>query len=229
MPFDKPTDADLDHPDRMWLDQLAGRRNFDPSAFMGLINDMSERDDWQAAFAGLPNGTGVVAKLSDFFARHQGGLRDHERRFLYFHPLQRNALGKDRLIELAQRHVVELAAIAELAGAHELRERLSSLRTLWADETPQRDPMQQSNDFDIEIYETISDYLDSNKDVDAPWFYCLSEACYAIAANYDLQRYFMSDYYRIRFDYGACYELWIGGGKLFFDDDRCLVTQVERR
>jgi hypothetical protein len=50
-----------------------------------------------------------------------------------------------------------------------------------------------------------------------------------MAADYDLQRYFMSDYYRIRFDYGAYYELWICGGKLFFDDGRCLVTPVQRR
>jgi signal transduction histidine kinase len=28
MPFDKPTDADLEDPDRMWLDQLSGRRGF---------------------------------------------------------------------------------------------------------------------------------------------------------------------------------------------------------
>jgi hypothetical protein len=125
--------------------------------------------------------------------------------------------------------VAELAEIAELAGARELRERLSSLTTVWIEEHQQRGPMpQDSSDLDIEIYETIGDFLVLNHD-ETPWFYCLKEACYAMAANYDLQRYFMSDYYRIRFDYGAYYELWIGGGKLFFDDGRCLVTPVQRR
>jgi len=56
MPFDRPTDADLEDPDRMWLDQLSGRRNFDPSTFMGFINDQLDREDWRDLFVGLPNG-----------------------------------------------------------------------------------------------------------------------------------------------------------------------------
>jgi hypothetical protein len=110
----------------------------------------------------------------------------------YFQPLQRNALKKDRLVELAQQHLAELVEIAE-------------------------------SDLDMEVYETIGDFLELNEVAQAPWFACLKEACYAMAADYDLQRYFMSDYYRIRFDYSAYYELWIGGGKFFFDDGRCLV------
>jgi len=230
MSFDKPTDADLEDPDQMWLDQLSGRRNFDPSTFMGFINDLvlSEREDWRGLFAALPNGAGFVAKLSDFFERHRGGLRDQSCWYPYFHPLQRNALERHRLIELARRHVAELAGIADVAGARELRERLLSLTTVWIDEHRQRGP-QDFSDLDIEIYETIGDFLGSNEDVQTPWFDCLQEACYSMAANYDLQRYFMSDYYRIRFDYGAYYELWIGGGKLLFDDGQCLVTSVQRR
>jgi hypothetical protein len=232
MPFDKPTDADLEDPGRMWLDQLSGRRNFDPSSFMGFIKDLLlfEREDWQGLFADLPNGAGFVAKLDDFFARHRGGLTGHDGWHLYFHPLQRNALEQDRLIALAQRHVAELARIAEIAGARKLRERLSSLAAVWIDGHPQHGSMpQESNGLGIEIYETIADFLESNNDVEAPWFYCLSEACYAMAANYDLQRHLLSDYYRIRFDYSACYELWVGGGKLFFDNGQCLVTAVQRR
>jgi hypothetical protein len=232
MPFDKPTDADLENPDRMWLDQLSGRRNFEPSSFMGFINDLLlfEREDWRGLFADLPKGGGFTAKLSDFFARHRGGLRDHNCSYPYFHPLQRNALQADRLMELAQQRVAELARIAELAGASKLHERLSSLTTVWIDEHRQSGPMPgESTDLNIEIYETIGDFVGANEDVQASWFRCLKEACYAMATDSDLQRYFMSDYYRIRIDYGAYYELWVGGGRLFFDDVRCLVTAVQRR
>jgi hypothetical protein len=231
-PFDKPTDADLEDPGRMWLDQLSGRRNFEPSSFMGLVNDLVlfEREDWRGLFADLPNGAGFVTKLSDFFARHRGGLGGDNSWYPYFHPLQRNALDQDRLIEFGQQHVAELARIAELAGALELRERLSSLTMVWIDEDRQRGPMpQDSSDLNIEIYGTIGDFLRHDEDAQTPWFYCLKEACYAIAADYDLQRYIMSDYYRIRFDYAAYYEFWIGGGRLFFDDGRCLVSAVRRR
>lgn len=214
----------------MWLDQLAGRRNLDPSAFMGFINDLPERENWQGLFEDLPNGVGFVTKLSDFFARHQHGLRGQDGWYLYFHPLQRNALERHRLVDLAQRHVAELARIAGLAGAADLRERLSSLATVWVDEHRQRGPMMapDSSNLDIEIYETIGDFLALNQDSQT-WFRCLEEACYTLAADYGLQRYLMSDYYRIRFDYGAYYELWIGGGKVLLDDGRCLVTPVQRR
>ncbi len=199
---------------------------------MGFINDLLlfERDDWQVLFADLPNGAGFVAKLSDFFARHRGGQRGDNCWHLNFHPLQRNALEQNRLAELAQQHLGELARIAGLAGAHRLRERLSSLTAVWSDDEQQRNPVpQDSSDLDIEVYETIGDFLGPSQDAQAPWFGCLKEACYAMTADRDLQRYFMSDYYHIRFDYRAYYELWIGGGWFSFDGDRCLVTAVKRR
>src|SRR5262245_40339462 len=228
MPFDRPTDVDLENPDRMWLDQLSGRRNFDPSTFMGFINDLLEREDWRDLFADLPNGAGFVAKLTNFFERHRGGLSGQNSSYPYFHPLQRNALTEDRLIELTQRHMVELARITELAGAHELSECLSSLT--WTDEQRQRSPMAQDlGNLYIEADETIGDFLRSNEITQASWFRCLEEACYAMAGDYELQRYFMSDFYRIRFDYGAYYELWIGGGKYYFDGGQCLVASVQRR
>jgi hypothetical protein len=227
MTFDKPADADLRDPDRMWLDQLSGRRNFEPSWFMGFINGLLEQEDWRGLFADLPNSAGFVAKLSDFFARHRGGLSGHNCWYPYFHPLRRNALEQDRLIEFAQQHVAELARIAQLAGARELCERLSSLPVVWTAEHSYPMP-RDSCGLDIEIHETIGDFLDG-EDTQAPWFDCLKEACYAMAADYDLQRYFMSDYYRIRFEYGAYYELWIGGGGLFFHNGQCLVSPVKQR
>jgi hypothetical protein len=216
----------------MWLDQLAGKRNFEPSCFTGFINDLllTERKDWQVLFADLPNGAGFVAKLGDFFARHQGGLRGEDCWYPYFHPLKRNALQQDQLVHLVQQHLRELARIAGLAGSNELCERLSALRVVWSDEEPHRSPMpRDSSDLDIEVYETIGDFLGSGEQAQAPWFHCLKEACYAMAADSDLQRYFMSDYHRVRFNYRAYYELWIGGGWFSFDGDLCLVTAVKRR
>jgi len=48
------------------------------------------------------------------------------------------------------------------------------------------------------------------------------------AANYDLQRYLMTDFHSLRFDFGAYYEFWFGGGSYTLDDSRCLVMNVER-
>jgi hypothetical protein len=121
---------------------------------------------------------------------------------------------------------MELARIAGLAGAHELQMGLSSLRM---ESSGEHYPMPQgSTSVNVEVYEIIGGFLDT-EDAQASWFYCLKEACYAMAADYDLQRYFLSDYHRIRFDYGAYYELWIGGDKRFFDDGQCIVSTVKRR
>jgi hypothetical protein len=228
MPFDQPTDDDLRDPARMWLDQLSGRRNFDHSAFMGFINDLIERDDWPSLFAELPNGAGFVAKLGDFFARHRGGLRGEDCRYLYFHPRERNALDNDRLVELAQQHVRELARIAGLAGERDLHERLVSATVVWSDAERDRSPVPRG-DLNDDVYCIIGDFLECSNDPRPQWFSCLREACYTIAADYDLQRYLMSDFYSVRFDYRAYYELWVGGGRYAFEDGRCLVGSVTRR
>jgi hypothetical protein len=42
---------------------------------------------------------------------------------------------------------------------------------VWTDEHRQRGPMPQgSSDLDIEIYETIGDFLGHDEDAQAPWF-----------------------------------------------------------
>jgi hypothetical protein len=92
-----------------------------------------------------------------------------------------------------------------------------------------RPDAQDLSSLDIGVYETIGDFIENSAEPRLHWFDCLQEACYAMAANYDLQRYLMSDFYRFRFDYAAYYEFWIGGGRFRFDEDRCRVTTVKRR
>lgn len=224
--YDVPTQTELQDRDRMWRDVVAGRRSFDPSHFLGFINDLMERDDWQALFAGLPNGAGFVARLADFFARHRGGLivSDTTRR-LYFHPLQRNALDAERLVRLAQQHVNELHRLAIAAGDDELRERLANVTAVWTDD---REAGPSSNDLDVHVYDVIGDFFLLHEEDQPHWFDCLKEACYGMAADYNLQRYLMADFYSLRFDYGAYYEFWVGGGTYALAEGRCLVTSVER-
>src|SRR5262249_26667366 len=100
---------------------------------------------------------------------------------LYFYPLERNSLEEARLVQLASEHVQELARLAGLAGAHDLRKRLSSLTTVWIDEHRDQGPMpQDASDLEIEISETIGDFLVLNEDIQTPWFSCLKEACYSV-------------------------------------------------
>jgi hypothetical protein len=224
--YDVPTQTELQDRDRMWRDVVAGRRSFDPSRFLGFINDLMERDDWQGLFADVPNGPGFIARLADFLARHRGGLivSDTIRR-LYFHPLKRNALEPERLVRLAQQHANELHRLAIAAGGDELRERLASVTAVW---TNDKEARPSSNDLDVHAYDVIGDFFLLHEEDQPHWFGCLKEACYGMAANYNLQRYLMADFYSLRFDYGAYCEFWVGGGSYALDDGRCLVTSVER-
>jgi hypothetical protein len=224
--YDVPTPTELQDPDRMWRDVVAGRRSFDHSHFLGFINDLMERDDWRALFADLPNGPGFIARLAEFFARQRDGLivNDTIRR-LYFHPLKRNALDADRLERLALQHVNELRRLAIAAGDDELRERLANITAVWTDD---REAGPSSNDLDVHVHDVIGDFFLLHEEDQPHWFHCLKEACYGMAANYNLQRYLMADFYSLRFDYGAYCEFWVGGGSYALDDGRCLVTSVER-
>jgi hypothetical protein len=193
------------------------------------LNDLLERDDWQSLFAGLPNGAGFVARLGDFFARHRGGLLvDDNIRRLYFQPLKRNALDAERLVLLAKQHVAELRRLAGLAGDQERVERLAGITPVWTDDgdAALRTPMPADN-LGTEVYETIGDFFNRKQDAQPPWFYCLREACYGMAADYDLQRYLMTDFYQFRFDFRAYYEFWVGGGYCAIADGRWLVTSAE--
>jgi hypothetical protein len=222
---DVPTPTELQNPDRMWRDVVAGRRSFDHSWFLGFINDLMERDDWQALFANVPNGAGFIARLGDFFARHRGGLSVSDAiGRLYFHPLKRNAFDAERLVRLAQQHVNELHRLARAAGADDLGERLANVTTMWTDDEAAR----PSSDLDAHVYDVIGDFFLRDEERQPPWFDCLKEACYGMAANYDLQRYFMMDFYSFRFDYGAYYEFWVGGGSYSLDDGQCLVRSVQQ-
>ena len=101
---------------------------------------------------------------------------------------------------------------------------------VWTDDDRDWTPKRNGpSDLGADVYCIIGDFLEySSNDPQPQWFWCLREACYTIAANYDLQRYLMSDFYRLRFDYRAYYEFWIGGGwHAFTDDGRCLVTSVQ--
>ena len=96
---------------------------------------------------------------------------------------------------------------------------------MWTDD---KDAGPSSNDLDLHVYDVIGDFFLRHEEDQLRWFDCLKEACYGMAANYNLQRYLMTDFYSLRFDYGAYYELWVGGGTYALDDGRCLVTCVER-
>jgi hypothetical protein len=90
--------------------------------------------------------------------------------YLYFYPLQRNSLEKDRLVQLASEHVLELAIIAGLAGAREPHKRLSSLTTVWIDNDRERGPMPQDlSSLDIGVYETIGDFIENSAEPRLHW------------------------------------------------------------
>src|SRR5207244_13301489 len=114
--------------------------------------------------------------------------------------------------------------LAIAAGDDELRERLADITAVWTDDR-HADP---SSDLAVHVYDVIGDFFLRHEEDQPHWFDCLKEACYGMAANYDLQRYLMTDFYSLRFDYSAYYELWIGGGSYTLDDGRCLVMGVER-
>jgi hypothetical protein len=107
---------------------------------------------------------------------------------------------------------------------------LSSLTTVWIDNDREGGPMPQDlSSLDIGVYETIGDFIENSAEPRLHWFDCLQEACYAMAANYGLQRSLMSDFYRFRFDYAVTTSSGFGGGRFRFDEDRCRVTTTVKR
>jgi hypothetical protein len=215
----------------MWRDQVSGAKDYDWSEFETLLYVCFDRPDWLDIFNDVPASDRFVARLQRFFDLHRGGLDSGPgRAYWYFHPLERHARGASDLVSLTRAHVAEMGRISRHAGDTDLAEKLAALSFEWIGDGCDLQPLK--TDYDqlfSRIYDFTCDVVRDYADPPHPSFYALKEASYMLAANHDLGCYLMADFYKLRPDYQAYFDLWVGGGDFAFDGSRCLVTSVARR
>jgi hypothetical protein len=226
---------DVPHPDeeddieKLWHRVRRGEKNYDGSHFIALIKD-AQPAQLDGMFGELPRSGEFLARLKRLFNDHllsetsvlwDGG----ERSCLYVCPLQRNALPQPALIELARQDIGQRVAFLRQRGFHAEADVLARLRF---EHARPDDPVFEPAAAAMESCEDELRYAGPDR---PRWMYCLREACYGIAASFELQDWLML---ALResvpdFDLEPAYRLWKAGGAWVLDGETCCVHEVARR
>lgn len=230
---------------RLWQDQIAGKIDFDYSNFLGALTDLQTDPDWQQAFTAIENETGMpefLTRLQQHFDLCRSPHNPDGSVTPYQHSRRthrsESAQNEDAMIALMQRHL-KTAADA-VAKAYEddddgAAQKLGGMKVSWTSDWSSISNRREQGDdgLNVYIYESMSEIEDSGEKDGTPKMImsCLHEACYGLAASYDLQRYLMQDFYTHGCDVTALYELeWLYGCDFRFDAGQCLVfDDVARR
>ncbi|MGC4062323.1 MAG: hypothetical protein QM749_16345 [Aquabacterium sp.] len=68
--------------------------------------------------------------------------------------------------------------------------------------------------------------ISESRVIEGHWMYCLSEACYGIAASFELAHWLMSQWHTVVFDFEPVYDIWKSGGTYEVIGDTCMYSEV---
>jgi hypothetical protein len=210
---------------RLWTQVKKGEKKYEWSLFIGLIKDFTP-EHYEELFGDLPRGSEFVGKLGRFYAEHRKGKGnllwdgESERFSLYVVPLERNALQQDDLIDLAKADIANRAALLRAFSRANEAESLESLRFAFSTVKPVAQPDTEST---AAALDGAADILSDSCNFQHRWMYCLYEACYGIAASFELRHWLMSQWYDVAFDFEPAYRLWKANGTYEVIGDTCYV------
>ena len=232
---DVPAPEDADNLELLWQRQKSGERHYDSCHFISLIKDSQERQ-WPELFGDLPNASSFLKKLHQLFQDHrlQNGslLKFGESEFFgYVVPLERNRRSPEDLIELSRRKVSLYCELLALDDSEDAIAARKSFQTLKYEFVACLEDEETVNWDDPGVYalERIEDVYHSLLDFSIPWISSLSEACYGLTADKDIQAWLMNSWHRSSFDFSSVYELWKAGASFKIRSSQCLVYEVEGR
>ena len=183
---------------------------------MGDHDYFSGDPEWKTAFAGIERDAGVAGFL-DRTQKHfdlcQSPYNADGSVSPYQHPSRTMSSGTekdpDAMVALMQRYLNTVAGALQEDYAEEA-EVVRKLKVVWTDDWDSVDDDGYARDgapANISLDETMSEIEDGCEKKNTPKIMSeISEACYGLAASYDLQRY-----------------LWVHGCACYFDKTTCYV------
>lgn len=239
--YDKIPPEFFGNPKRIWQAQIAGEKKFESCNFMGALNDLQGISNWQEAFQGIEECTGMPAfleRLQKHFDLCEPHNTPDETSFLYQHPsraLNNLKINKDCIIAITQRHIKTLAAAYKLSGQLESSNILNEIPIVWHDST--------KSDNEVDLFEEGNGQGAAGLYINEAWDFShrndmykegipsiihdIEESVYSLANDFSLQRYLMQSFMTHGLDVDAEYELrWINNCTYYFDETTCYVTKA---
>jgi hypothetical protein len=189
-----------------WRRVKTGDNRYNKGGFISLIKE-AHPSQFPDLFGDLPEGAPFIERLQRFFTDHElnpGSLwTGGETQYLYVAPLSRNAEPLERLVAFARAEIAQLAALLHRQGEPDLARSLDDLRFEPgpASGGPFHDGPAAS------ALEKAHDLVLLTGPEQPHWFYCLSEACYGIAADYVLEMWLTSHWRGSGADFEPAYRL----------------------
>jgi len=223
--------ADVPSPDEandrhgMWSQVKARKKRYDWSEFLALIKDAAP-DQYAELFGDLPGGEEFIRKLQRFYQEHRKGsgnlLWDGKSEYfsVYVCPLQKYALAEDDLVKLVKADVANRAALLRAAGFDDDARAIGELTFAFGKPSH---PSQTADQAASAALEHAADIISQSQITNDHWIYCMTEACYGIAASYELAHWLMSQWYAVDLDFEPTYGIWRAGGFYEIAGDTCHV------
>lgn len=225
-------------PKLIWQDQIAGVINYSYDRFLGALVDLQSDPSWRQAFDGIATDRGVpefLDRLQRHFDLCRSPTREDGSVFAYQHPSRTTGAGiekdKDTVIALMKRYLQTLARAEEDAVGDGGAIRYREIEVAWIDDLSEIDDSAYARDGEpagVSVSETMGDSEHAYIKGAPTIINHLREACYGLAASYELQRYLMQNFYRSTYDVDAIYELnWVHGCEIYFDAGTCYIYDLK--
>lgn len=221
---DVPSPDEEDDLHRLWAQVKARSKRYDPSLFIALVKDATP-DQYTELFGDLPGGEEFIRKLRRFYEEHRKGngnlLWDGESEVFSFYvcPLEKHALPQDAMIALVKEDLANRAALLRSEGFEDEAVSLEKLAVEFSEPVP----AESADPSAADAMGHTADILLESLPVTDHWISCLREACYGIAASYDLAAWLMSHWHAVDFDHETTYGLWKAGIVYEIAGDKCHV------
>jgi len=223
--YDPISTADEDDVRERWRQTVSGERHYEESTFMGFINDL-DPSEFEDVFSQLPHPEGFIQRLRILFAdqteegsTHPSITGDGNWR-LYITPAQKGSLTDEQVLELVRQRVEGQVAFVREHDPRRIAPEIERCTHLRYEVGV---PPGEGRYDDVSLRDLYSDLM-REAHPDDHWYYCLSEACYAIAASFELRDWLMADWFTPRpLGWEAAYLLWWENIRYVIRDGVCRI------
>lgn len=200
-----------------WLKYVDEPDAFSYDHFAPLITDTEEPVDLEVAFGKLPNGAELIRRIER--VREETAFTG-----LYHVPAREDRLDRNQMRTLAERYANSVATrlheIGEVEQAHFIRNAPIEFVRKSSFEAREKTGQLFFVNASMDIQDDFVDFTSHSR----PYFMGLEEAALFMTKVPPVTRYILDAIVDYPVDDEAYYELWRGGGRIEFCEDKTLVV-----